>query len=295
MFDSLSLAIKKLLEGTFPDIEVKFDRPADNFANQLSTLIVNAYLYDVREDTALRSNDLSYVRSNGQVTVERAPFYVTCSYVMTVWAHEDEDAPLEEQKLLGDLMRFIAGQTEIKVSDDGSPVPLQVGAIDELGSLSEFWTSLGNKLRPSFVLKATVALEPSSATERHPQASSLLVAVGPKDRQDPEHDPRYVIGGKVSYRDDIESGTVIRSDRGSFARITIQELSWQTDTDENGFYSFLEVPGTGASPYTLTAERFVLDETTQELLVDPGSKATKLVYVPRSKDKGHSLDYDFTL
>jgi hypothetical protein len=192
-------------------------------------------------------------------------------------------------------MRFMAGQTEITVSDAAPPVPLRVASIDEIGSLSEFWTSMGNKLRPSFVVKATVALMPPSAMEPWPVASSLLVTVGQKDHPDSPHDPRYVIGGKVTYRDTPGPGNALESDRGNLARITIEQLGWTTDTDASGFYSFVDVPGTAANPYTLVAEKYVLDETKHELVVDPGIKATKLVYVPRSREEGHSLDYDFTL
>jgi hypothetical protein len=295
MFESLSIAIKNLLIKEIKDIEVKFGRPDDKFANTGATpIIVNMFLYDVREDVALRSNELSFERSNGVVTVEGAPFYVTCSYVMTVWAHEDDEAPLNEQKLLGELMQLMAGQTQIEVPATSSPVPLRIAAIDEIGSLSEFWTSLGNNIRPSFVLKATVALESPIKKEKPFAATSLRVKVGPYDGPIDGSDSQaaqYVIGGKVTYEPADEKGNpaTVEVLLRFKTKESSEELSWKTSPDENGFYAFCNVPGSGATPYTLMAKRTVNDEAAHRL---QETSITKSVYVPRTK--GHLDDYDLT-
>ena len=157
---------------------------------------MNAFLYDVREETQLRSNERSFVRSNGVVSVLPPPFYVTCSYVITAWTAKTAPRPpsLREQDLLGQVMQFLAGQAEISgdlaKNDFKCPVPLRISAIDEKGSLSEFWTALGNKIRPAFVLNATIALEPPFKEEKHPAATSLRVAIGPIDESDPQRGDR---------------------------------------------------------------------------------------------------------
>ena len=147
-------------------------------------------------------------------------------------------------------MQFLASQPEIPgdlaKNDFKCPVPLRISAIDEKGSLSEFWTALGNKIRPSFVLNATIALEPPFKEEKHPAATSLRVAIGPIDESDPQRgDPLYLIGGKVTL-----SNT---ADRGKPVRVMIEQLGRETSTDENGSYQFLSVPGSGDNPYTLVA------------------------------------------
>ena len=172
---------------------MSFDRPSEEYAGKVSVTTVNAFLYDVREETQLRSNERSFVRSNGVVSVLPPPFYVTCSYVITAWpvkglSTADQRPSLWEQDLLGQVMQFLASQPEIPgdlaKNDFKCPVPLRISAIDEKGSLSEFWTALGNKIRPSFVLNATIAFEPPFKEEKHPAATSLRVAIGPIDESE---------------------------------------------------------------------------------------------------------------
>jgi hypothetical protein len=82
MFDALSAAIKSLIKAPgspVKDIEVTFDRPSDDYASKLTVATVNVFLFDVREEKTLRSNEWSFERSNGSVKVGRAPFFATCS------------------------------------------------------------------------------------------------------------------------------------------------------------------------------------------------------------------------
>lgn len=185
-------------------------------------------------------------------------------------------------------MQFLAGQPELSgdlvKSDFKIPVPLRISAIDEKGSLSEFWTALGNKIRPAFVLNATIALEPPFKEEKHPAATSLRVAIGPIDESDPQRGPSYVIKGKVTHS--------ITNDLRKPVRVMIEQLGWETSTDENGLYEFRGVPGSGGNPYTLVAEKYVFDQQNKPVF-DAKSRKTKSVHVPRSEQQPD--DYDFTL
>jgi len=299
MFDKLNLCLEKLIKRQFPAVEaveVSFERPSEDYAGKVSATAttVNAFLYDVREETQLRSNERSLVRSNGVVSV-LPPFYVTFSYVITAWpvkglSTADQRRSLWEQDLLGQVMQFLASQAEIPgdlaKNDFKCPVPLRISAIDEKGSLSEFWTALGNKIRPAFVLNATIALEPPFKEEKHPAATSLRVAIGPIDESDPKRgDPLYLIGGKVTLSNAAE--------RGQPVRVKIEPLGRETSTDKNGLYEFRGVPGSGGNPYTLVAEKYVFDQKQKKPVFDANSRKTKSVYVPRSAQ--HPDDYDFTL
>ncbi len=294
MFDKLSLCLEKLIKGQFA-VDVSFDRPSEDYASKVSVTTVNAFLYDVREETQLRSNERSFVRSNGIVVgVVPPPFYVTCSYVITAWpvkglSTADQRPSLWEQDLLGQVMQFLASQAEIPgdlaKNDFKCPVPLRISAIDEKGSLSEFWTALGNKIRPSFVLNAMIAFEPPFEEVKHPAATSLRVAIGPIDESDPQHGPSYVIKGKVTHSD--------TNDLGKPVRVMIEQLGWETSTDKNGLYQFRGVPGSGSNPYTLVAEKYVFDQKQNKPVFDAKSRKTKSVHVPRSEQQPD--DFDFTL
>jgi hypothetical protein len=256
MFDELSKAIAKLIKDkniTGPQgvVEVSFDRPSEPYPKHDSAAMVNAFLYDVREDTTLRSNELSLTRANGEVGVARAPFYVTCSYLMTVWVHpggQTADDSFLEQSILGQLMAMLAGQPEIPVPlAQGIPwplmaimavspllIPASISTVDEKGSLSEFWTAVGNKIRPSFVLKATVPLEAAyPGKTKIPAATSLSVAIGGVEELHPTRSKRYVIGGKVT--DD-------KGEPRQRATVEIVELRRQTETNSQGGWVFSNVP-----------------------------------------------------
>jgi Pvc16 N-terminal domain/Carboxypeptidase regulatory-like domain len=262
MFDELSSAIAKLIKdnkitGPQGDVEVSFDRPSEPYPKHDSPGLVNAFLYDVREETTLRSNELSFQRSNGWVDVGSAPFFVTCSYLMTAWVHPAgpmQEVSLSEQRILRQLMQMLASQTEIPVPQPGAPpkdpllVPAQISTVDEKGGLSEFWTAVGNKIRPSFVLKATVPLEAAYAAKTPIKAAtSLSVGIGADEKPEsildrdyvnrqelqPGLDWRHTIGGRVT------------NDKGKpQERITVKivELHRQTETDMDGRYVFSNVP-----------------------------------------------------
>jgi hypothetical protein len=262
MFEKLSSAIAELIKykkirGPQGDVEVSFDRPSEPYPKDDSPGMVNAFLYDVREETTLRSNELSFKRSNGLVDVGRAPFYVTCSYLMTAWVHpagSKQEVSLSEQKILRQLMQMLASQPGIPVPRPGLPpkdtllIPAQISTVDEKGGLSEFWTAVGNKIRPSFVLKATVPLEAAYAGKTPIEvATSLSIGIGLDENPESIQDRDYVDNKQLQPGLDrlhTIRGRVTNDDGKPQERITVTivELHRQTDTDMEGRYVFSNVP-----------------------------------------------------
>src|SRR5437868_5137286 len=99
MFDKLSSCLRTLIQlGVEGHPDVTFVRPSEGFQRDLKAAkVVNAFLYDVREETQLRSNEPAVRSRNGVVTTVPSPFLVTCSYLITAWAKDDTDCS-EEQK-----------------------------------------------------------------------------------------------------------------------------------------------------------------------------------------------------
>jgi hypothetical protein len=203
-----------------------------------------------------------------------------------------------EQDLLGQVIEYLASQPEIRhdhpLNVSKCPIPLRISSIDERRSLSEFWTAIGNKVRPSFVLNATIALEPPFEKQERPATSSLLVKVGPIDASDSQHivpsssgEPLYLFGGKVSLTKPADRDKVVQ------IKVRIKELGRETSTDLDGLYQFRDVPASGRKPYTLVAEIYEFDKVQNKLVLRPSSPQSKSVYVPRSEKTQEN--YDLTL
>ena len=82
MLQDLSTTLKSLLDAaTTPDLvraaDVSFDRPSDTFNPQNTT--INLFLYDIRENTELRSNEPVVERLNGLVSLRQPSQRVACS------------------------------------------------------------------------------------------------------------------------------------------------------------------------------------------------------------------------
>jgi hypothetical protein len=89
---------------------------------------------------------------------------LACTYLVTAWPVGGPELALQEQRLLSETLQILTRYRTIPAQFlQGSlagrlPLPqMLVLHPDALKNASEFWTSLGNKLRPS--LSVTVTLD----------------------------------------------------------------------------------------------------------------------------------------
>ena len=105
MLDDLDRTLREVLVGHVPDLDadhLHFEPPDAEFTPVVPA--VDLFLYDVRENRELRTNDWELDRpGNGSVTRHRAPRRVDCSYLITAWAGD----PLSEHRLLGRVLRAL--------------------------------------------------------------------------------------------------------------------------------------------------------------------------------------------
>lgn len=190
MIHDLSQALRAMLkEGVRPPLSeayISFERPGESFKPRDQST-VNLFLYDIRENTTLRSNEPAVERSNGQVIMQRAPLRVACSYLVTTWSTEaGELGLLQEHQLLGQVLEILASHETVPrpfllgelASQDALP-PLVTAMIDPQKNFSEFWTALGNRLRPSITVTATIAI-PVTKPEIAPQVVSAAAYFLPR-------------------------------------------------------------------------------------------------------------------
>lgn len=182
MIRDLSLTLRALLDDAalataFPELasaQVAFERPAESYNPPQTT--VNLFLYDIRENVELRSNETLLQRQNGQAVMQRPPLRVACSYLITAWPVGGTELPLQEHRLLSQTLQVLSRYPTIPAAFlQGSligqqpPLPMLTAQADGLKDPADFWTAIGNKLRPSITISATLAMQ------RFPAVTAPLV------------------------------------------------------------------------------------------------------------------------
>lgn len=150
----------------FPELknaEIIFDRPLDPFKPPSTS--IDLFLYDIREDLDLRSNERISTRIGNQVITHPAPLRLACSYLVTAWPADGLDLPMQEQRLLSEALVVLSHYPIIPANFlQGSlvgqdPLPPMVALHpDALKNLAEFWTSLGSRLKPSLTVTVTISV-----------------------------------------------------------------------------------------------------------------------------------------
>src|SRR5574340_118261 len=171
MIDDLSKTLKAVLHDPafatqFPELagaEIVFDRPLDPFTPAQTT--VDVFLYDLRENLDLRLNEPTATRMNNQVVTHPAALRLACSYLVTAWPVGGNDLPLQEQKLLSQVLRVLSRYPTIPASflqgslvGQDPPLPMVTLHPDALKNLAEFWSSLGSKLKASLTVTVTISV-----------------------------------------------------------------------------------------------------------------------------------------
>ncbi len=262
MIDDLSQTLRTILTrgGKEPlkSAQIVLDRPADPFAPQQAT--VDLFLYDIREDLELRSNEPMLERKNGHVITHRPPLRVACSYLVTAWAGglTGDAAVLLEQRLLSQALQVLSRQSTINpkllqgsLKGQEPPLPLVTALVDPQKNLAEFWTALGNKLRPSLTVKVTISLTDVLVPETEHIVTTRELYLGERTSADEEEiepatlEKRILIG---------IGGRVIDADKKpmSGATVTLKGLDLRAITDLEGRYK-LSVTQPGS--YTLRVQK----------------------------------------
>lgn len=169
--DDLSETLKAVLQdpsfaAMFPELaaaDIIFDRPSDTLAPTKTT--VDLFLYDLRENLDLRLNEVTTTRVGNQTITHPAALRLSCSYLATAWPVGGPDLPLQEQRLLSELLVVLSHyptipSTFLQGSLVGQDPPLPMVALhpDALKNLAEFWSSLGSKLKASLTVTVTISV-----------------------------------------------------------------------------------------------------------------------------------------
>jgi len=188
LIDDLDRSLEVLLRQALPatlveQVNISFATPDDQFPPQSVTPpAIDLFLYDVRENRELRSNDYLVSRDgNGRVTKERAPVRVDCSYLITAWPSASSNTPaLEEHRILGEVMRVLVrfptlppGVLSGSLAGQVPPLPACTLHPGRLQSLAEFWQALGGKPKAAINFTVTIGVEAEEPAEAGPAVTEV--------------------------------------------------------------------------------------------------------------------------
>lgn len=173
MIRDLDDTIQELLEtraapgSELAGADINFDLPDADWRAGLTTLTVNCYLYDVRENAELRTNEPLLQRSlDGTRAVRRLPpKRIDCAYCITAWSPATSESVLEEHRLLSQVLLVLLRHPTIpadvlqgSLADQIPPYPTVIASLDGVKNQPEFWGALDQQLKPSLNYVVTLAM-----------------------------------------------------------------------------------------------------------------------------------------
>ncbi|HVF50040.1 MAG TPA: Pvc16 family protein [Pyrinomonadaceae bacterium] len=255
MIRDLSETLRALLDdaalaAAFPELasaQILFERPSENFIPSQTT--INLFLYDVRENMELRSNEPVITRNNGQATIGRPPMRVSCSYLVTAWPVGGGELALQEHRLLSQTLQVLSMHPSVPVKylrgtlvGQDPPLPLMTSHADGLKNPAEFWTAIGNKMRPSLNVTVTISMETSEPFTA-PLVTSSEIRLG--ERLDVRAGATRALAGESQLAPDtvhhfyrlVGQVTDAQGTPVAGASVVISSRNVRTMTDANGIYS----------------------------------------------------------
>lgn len=196
MINDLDRTLEELLERELPSelvdqVTISFATPDDQFPPSSVTLpAIDLFLYDVRENRELRSNEWVVERNgDGTASRKRAPVRVECSYLITAWASESSTTPAQdEHRLLGEVMQVLLRYSTIpdpvlqgNLAGQEPPLPAITLQPGHLQSMGEFWQALGGKPKAALNYTVTIGLDIHKPIE-----AGVVTAKQIKTRQEEE-------------------------------------------------------------------------------------------------------------
>lgn len=252
MINDLDLTLKELLTreaqagGVLEQAEISFSVPDEEWRSSTGTdLNLNVYLYDIRENLELRSNQrqMEY-NALGQVTQIFAPPRIDCAYIITAWDKSpvsgDDDKELLEHRLLSEVLYVLLSNPKIpeiylqaSLTNQQPKLPMVSAQKGGLPEPVEFWNALGSPLKPSINCVITISLPPAK-TETAARVKSMTMEKQQQDEPDSAEVSVRVVGRVFSASHPAKG---IKD-----AVVDIDELNLNTITNVDGFFSFSNIP-----------------------------------------------------
>jgi len=192
MINDLDATLAELLRRTAPlttQVAISFAPPDRTFPPSSVVLpAIDLFLYDIRENRDLRSNEPLIERgADGMVTMRPPPTRVDCSYLITAWPSPASPAAIqEEHQLIGEVMVALlrypilpAQLLKGVLADQPLPPPTAALQAGSLQSMGEFWQALDGKPKVALHYTVTIAVASGQPAVEAPPVRDMRTRLRP--------------------------------------------------------------------------------------------------------------------
>lgn len=180
MIHDLNNTLKVILQHELPtplneQVAISFDPPDDQFPPpSVTPPAIDLFLYDIRENRDLRSNEWSLQRESDGTGRRSMPLVrVDCSYLITAWPSQSTpNRAADEHRLLSEVMMVLLRFPTLPewllqggLAAQELPLPTAVLQPGHLQSLGEFWQALGGKPKAALNYTVTIAVQPFASVD----------------------------------------------------------------------------------------------------------------------------------
>ena len=275
IIDDVNTMIENLMGKEYGEelpFDISFAVPSRDFSPVSNTKpTINFYLYDIRENTQLRSNEpLIERRSDGSVIKKRPPARIQLFYCVTGWSPAQEDAvgtkTREEHKQLSKALVALIKYPTIPpgvLSGDligqQPPLPTTVVLPDGMENPAQFWNALDGLLKPFLDYRVTISLDFHRETEGRMVVTKTseygsftpvyVAAIRPSVHDHPKGAPLSLVSvtntpavalDQPANKDDT---TIVVSSTGGLSK---DDMCMIVDGDETEFTQLGDIPSGGA-------------------------------------------------
>jgi hypothetical protein len=187
VIQDVDLSVKALLVQKVPlpteQVDVKFEMPTADWTAAIPKPIVNLFLFDVRENHELRSNQVVESRTANVATVTRSPVRIDLSYLITAWTTEVSDEHYLLGRVLATLVAYPFLPAEVlqgTMLTQPLPVPTWAAQPERTPNSWEFWSGSNGRLKAGISYVVTVAVAPFLPVT-HPVVTEKILNVHLKD------------------------------------------------------------------------------------------------------------------
>jgi|SRR6185295_14705097 len=173
--------LKELLVQKMPldvsAVDVSFEMPNRDWSGRVTKPTINLFLYDVRENHELRSNQHALVRNGAVGSERRAPVRMDLTYLISAWTTDISDEHQLLGRVLTTLLRFpLLPDEALKGSLLTQPLPVQAWIAQPARTPNpwDFWGNMENRMKAALNFVLTASFEPYQAQEVRLVTTSIV-------------------------------------------------------------------------------------------------------------------------